>query len=262
MVWAATITSAASGAWSAGATWVGGVKPGIDDYAEIAAAHNVYVNTAESCAGLNVIGAFRMSAGGTLTIKDAAGTHAEGTAHILVSDAATSFFYSQGTKASPALIKSASTTPTYPIRMIIKNAANPDARTLTFDFMELRNFAPSIGNHTNYLFFNTGDVTNDGVIKHPTPIQRDQKLENIYCEGRSYSRVFPEGGHAGVLELTGIIPWTGYSWQTLVDMRDARTRISYIGQFCTMPKALIESLRFGDKDGPYLPFSLTLVEDR
>lgn len=261
MVWAATKTSAGAGNWDTAGTWNPAVVPTQDDYVELQ--HDVTADcTLGLCAGLYMNGGKLIGgAGKVIQVKDAAGTHATGE-HIRISDNAASGFSSSGTKSSPFLIKSQNAVPTYPIKMLVMNKANPDTRALAFEYCELRNFAPSLGNQTNYLFFNTGDVTNDGILEVPIPIRRDQKIDELYCEGRSYGRVFPEGGHAGILELQGLVPWTGYSWQTFADMRDARARISYIGQFCSMPKAIIESLRFGSRDGPYVPFNLTLVEDR
>ena len=260
MAWAATKTTTGAGNWNA-AIWAPAGTPGQDDY--VAIEHAVSINCNALAAGLYIDNAvLTLNPSCDLTVKDAAGTHACGE-HIRVSDDAGSGISSATCTATTSfIIKSQNVAPTYPVKMMIMAKADPDNRTFVLDYVELRNLAPSLGHTSNYLFFNTGNVTTDGILDPPIPIRRDQKIDEIYCEGRSYSRIYPEGGHAGVIELSGLIPWTGYLWTKLNDMRDARTRISFISQFVTTPKAIIESLRFGRRDGPYLPFNLTLVEDR
>jgi hypothetical protein len=261
MAFTATKTTTGAGNWSASGTWTPAGEPGVND--EVYVIHAVTVDKDITFADLYVHGAALIwNSGWSATIKDAAGTHTGGI-HIAVEATASTGFYRVDTgNHLPCVLHSQNAVPTYPIRMEATAPAGVDARVFDMEWFELRNFAPSIGHTGSILFFNTGDVTNDGILDTPVPLRRDQKIDEIYCEGRKYSRVYPEGGHAGVIELSGMVPWIGWQWQKLIDMRDTRTRISYFGQFCSLPKAFIESLRFGNRDGPYIPFSLTLVEDR
>ena len=259
MAWAATKTTTGAGNWNA-AIWNPVGVPGQDDYVTIE--HAVSINCNALAAGLYVDNAvLTLNPSYDLTIKDAAGTHTCGEHIRISSDAGSGIRASGATATTPFVIKSQNVAPTYPIKIMIQSV-DPDARDLNFDYVELRNLSPSLGHTSSYLFFNTGNVTTDGILDPPTPIRRDQKIDEIYCEGRDYGRIYPEGGHAGVMELSGLIPWTGYLWTKLNDLRDQRSRIAFTSQFVTMPKALIESLRFGQRDGPYLPFSITLVEYR
>jgi hypothetical protein len=154
--------------------------------------------------------------------------------------------------------------PTYRVKWcIVAVGGGPDAdtRTLDFTYCQLRGHCQYLGNGTQNLWFNTGDPTNDGVMDAPIPATRDQKIDEDVIEGRAYGRVAVEAGSAGVLNLSCQVPWAGFQFQTLADMRDAHSRISYIGEHCSMPKALIESLRPGRQDGPYIPYNIVLVED-
>jgi hypothetical protein len=144
--------------------------------------------------------------------------------------------------------------------MLIEDLA-VDTRTWDWSFLEMRDAACFFGNDTRYVWFNTGDVTNDGVIEQPSPINRDQQLDVHYIEGRAYGRVYAEGGHAGTIDVSGLIPWDSYDWQTLMNMRDNRDKVAFQGQYVTIPSARIESLRFGKRAGPYVPFNMTLIED-
>ena len=50
--YSANISTAQSGDWNTGSTWVGGTKPGASDNAFIEAGHNITVTTSESCSGM------------------------------------------------------------------------------------------------------------------------------------------------------------------------------------------------------------------
>jgi len=258
MAWAPTKVTAGAGLWNQDATWNPAAVPLDTDYVEIN--HVVSMTSDGVCAGLYSNGGeLNLSAGKTLTVSDVAGTHSNG-AHVLIGIAAGSGWDSGGSMASPVVVKSASTTPTYPLKFAIEHMTTTDSRTLDFSYCEIRNCASFIGNSNYWLWFNTGDVTNDGILNPPIPLRRDLKIDELYCEGRDYGRVYPEGGHAGVLELSGLVPWAGWGWAGFSALRDLRYRVSYVGQFCTLSKAYVESIRFGLRDGPYIPFTLTLVE--
>lgn len=263
MAWSATKTSVGVGGWNTGATWTPAGVPGQDDYVQIN--HNVTVDTDALFAGLYVDGGKLIwNSGWTGTVKDAAGTHATGE-HIRISNSLASGFYRADTgNALPCTIKSVNASPTYRIKWLIEAVAGgPDADTRVLDltYMQLKGHTQFLGNGTNYLWFNTGDVTNDGVMEAPIPCTRDQKIDEDVIEGRAYGRVAVEAGSAGVLSLSCQVPWAGFQFQKLADMRDAHARVSYVGEFCSMPKALIESLRPGRQDGPYIPYNIVLVED-
>jgi hypothetical protein len=64
----ATITSAASGNFSAGATWVGGVVPGVNDDAVAATGHIVDINVDVTCISINQAGTGRFRIGNGITL--------------------------------------------------------------------------------------------------------------------------------------------------------------------------------------------------
>jgi hypothetical protein len=69
---AATITSAGSGNWATGSTWVGGVVPLVTDNVTIVAGHTVTVTVAASITNLNLSTATSklvINSGQTLTVS-------------------------------------------------------------------------------------------------------------------------------------------------------------------------------------------------
>ncbi len=261
MAFSASTTSIGTGNWNNAGTWDNGV-PDIDDQVLINGGYTVTFDADGSFADLHVNGGVIAFTGGyTATVKDAAGTHATGE-HIRIEDSATSGWNSNGTAATPVIIRSQNTgAPTNRIKFLIEDVTTAETRTMDWTFMEIRDAACFLGNDTRYVWFNTGDVTNDGIISQPAPIARDQQLNIHYIDGRNYGRVYRNGGHAGTIDLSGMVPWSSYDWQTMLDMRDNGDKVAYQGQYVTIPSARIEALRFGRRDGPYVPFSLTLIED-
>ena len=261
MAFSATTTSVGTGNWNTAGTWDNGV-PDVNDQVLINGGFTVTLDGNGTCADLHISGGvLAFTAGYALTIKDAAGTHATGE-HIRIEDSAASGWNSNGTAASPVIIQSATTgSPTNRIKFLIEDVTTAETRTMDWSFMEIRDAAIFLGNDTRYVWLNTGDVTNDGIATQPAPISRDQQLNVHYIEGRNYGRVYRDGGHAGTIEVSGLVPWASYDWQTMLDMRDNGDKVAFQGQYVTVPSARIESLRFGRRDGPYVPFSLTLIED-
>jgi PKD repeat protein len=66
----ANISSQASGNWSSGATWVGGVPPGINDVVTISSGDSVRVDVASSCDDLLIQGTGRLQIDATLDVTD------------------------------------------------------------------------------------------------------------------------------------------------------------------------------------------------
>ncbi len=261
MAFSATTESIATGNWSAAGTWSAGV-PDIDDQVLINGGDTVTLDADGSFASLHINGGIlALTAGYDLTVKDAAGTHATGE-HIRIEDSAASGWKSNATAAAPCVVASQNTgAPTYRIKFLIEDVTTAETRTMDFSYVDIRDAACFLGNDTRYVWFNTGDVTNDGVVEQPSPITRDQKLDVHYIEGRAYGRVYRDGGNAGTIDLSGLVPWNSYDWQTIADMRDNGDKVAFQGQYVVLPSARIEALRFGKRAGPYVPFSLTLIED-
>ena len=261
MAFSATTTSLGTGNWNTAGTWDNGV-PDVDDQVLITGGFTVTLDANGTCADIHVNGGVLAFTGGyTLTIKNAAGTHATGE-HIRIEDSAASGWNSNGSASAPVVIQSASTgAPTYRIKILIEDVTTAETRTMDWSYMDIRDAACFLGNDTRYIWFNTGNVTDDGIIEQPLPLVRDQQIEAHYIEGRAYGRVYRDGGNAGTTTLSGMVPWNSYDWQTMADMRDNGDKVAFQGQYVTMHSARIEALRFGRRAGPYVPFTLTLIED-
>lgn len=266
MAFSATTTSAGTGNWADGGTWTAGV-PDIDDQVLIQGGHTVTLAAAGSCADLYINGGvLALGSGGvgkTLTIKDAAGTHTGG-AHIRIDNASGSGWDSNSASTPNKIASQNTGSPTYRIKIQIDTASgSTDTRTMDFTIMDFSDCACYLGDtdYSDYVWFNTGNVTANGIIEQPSPVERAQQLDVHYIAGRAKGRVYHDGGHAGTTVINGLIPWDSYDWQMLCDMRDERRRVAFQGQYVVLHSARIEALRFGRRVGPYVPFALTLIED-
>jgi len=266
MAFSATTTSVATGNWGTAGTWDNGV-PDVDDHVLITGGFTVTLAAAGTFADLYVDGGVLAlgygGVGNTLTVKDAAGAHATG-AHIRIGNASGSGWNSNSVSTSNKIVSQNTGAPTYRIKVQIDTATgSTETRTMDFSFMDFADCACYLGDATygDYVWFNTGNVTTNGFIEQPAPVSREQKLDVHYIAGRDKGRVYHDGGHAGTTTLNGLIPWESYDWQMLCDMRDARRRVAFQGQYVVLHSARIEALQFGRRAGPYVPFSMTLIED-
>lgn len=264
MTWSDTTYSIATGDWKTTSTWTGGAVPSIDDYVELHHPVTIDYTATALCAGLFATkvaytpgGKLVMGPDAWLTVKDTAGTHPDGEHVKFDMDGQ---FESTATYAYPAHIKSQTTTPAYRIKMSFAQVADYDARLLKFDYVELRDSVVYLGDGATNLYFNTGTPT-DGILGMPSPVKRDQVFSNRPIYARNYGRVRRKGGHAGTLTLQGVVPWAGFKWKALETIRDSGYRVGLATQFVTVPRARIEDLSPGRRDGIWLPFTLTLVED-
>lgn len=264
----ATFTSAATGNWNDGAAWgnaspgdEGTHFPGTNDYAVLTGGFTATVPAGSSCnvAYVYINGStLAFGAGGTLTFKDAVGGLAGGV-HLRATTASGSGFNSNGTVAAPAVIASASTTPTYPIKFQIDDDV-PEDRTLDFTNMEFRGTAVYLGNNDDYLYFNDGTTTS-GYATGVSPLVRTPALRSHLIDGRSHGRISYGGCHAGTVTFTAVMRWDSWRWGTLQEMATTDAPISFISQYSALPRCRIESYRPGRIAHPWLTANITLTED-
>lgn len=247
----ATITSQATGNWSAGGTWVGGVVPGDNDNAVIAAAHTVTLDVADQCLSLTVNGSFVQNA--HLTFTDASGCG--------LTITTTGNYTSNGSTSTPRLIKSASAAPTYPWDMLVHDVVGADSRSLNFNYVEFQGNEFFLGNETYYQNFN-GNQTYDPLITHVTPTGRSPRLSEHEIFGRSTGRVYHRSIGAKSVTINGVVRKEAQLRVAIESIITSKQRISLFTRFYHLPKCRIErEPQYRDRGGLYEEFTISVRED-
>jgi len=262
----ATYYAVANGLWKTSTTWsntpggAAGFVPGINDQGLIGYPYTVTVDTGMQCGGWWVDGG-TMIINADITMTDMYPISGH---HINFSQVATSKVYSTyATINTPYLIKSSSAIPTNPITMMIYNTTGPELRTFNLDYFTLKGFAPFIGNTNFHMHCNDQTNVNSVWITDVTPIERDTSMLEHVILGRTRSRIYRLGDHAGSCVVSGYCNWDSYFPTLIRNMKADGTRVGLIWDRVTMPFARIEGVpRFTPKRGsPRVDFSITLVED-
>lgn len=258
-----TILSTQTGNWNAGSTWVGGVPPGANDIASIEVGDDVTVSAAQQ--GMKII-----VNGGHLTFNaDFIWTDSP-YASLAISADSTSSVTSNGTAASPRILKSESNNPTNPWYITVNAVAGFDSRVLNFDYIEMRGnrwslgYAPSGGGNWVGILFNNPNITTSSWLLTVQPIARDPVLIEHTIDGRSTSRVYQRGSHAGAVSITGYMPLASWDYLTVRLLQESNQRLALFTNRHHFPKLRFDGKpRFDPKPGHlFVPFSMTLIEDQ
>ncbi len=247
------INSTQSGNWATGSTWVGGTAPGTGDVGVVKPTHTVTIAAAEQALGITIDGGelilnadftFDDNAAALFTIKSTSG----------------GAFSSNGTAASPRLMKSVNANPTNRWKMKYEDQTGLDDRVLDFSFIERRGACYYLGNDDNEIHFNTGSDS-DPTISIEVPLVREPNLEEDNIDGRDYGRVYHPSTNAGYASISGTMPLASWEWMVLQKIIEGRLRIAYFGRMVHVPHCRIERPSFTAKPGTFLPFGVTVRED-
>lgn len=248
-------TSVGNGNWNTAGTWDNGVPDAAD---VVTVLHNVTLVAGQANVCLSLVisngGTLTISAGATLTYTDSA------SAYLYIEDGATAVV-SNATAASPAEFKSASSTPTNYWYIVVEDQTTiPDSRSLDFDFVKFTNNSWYLGNES-YLIRTNNGTTASGTITNVSPLIREPQLQIHFAEGRTKSRVYHMGSHAGAVTVTGKIPWSSWAFQSISDLIASKQRLSFFSMYTHLPLCRIERVSFRPAEGMYVEFNITLVED-
>ena len=248
-------TSTGNGNWHTAGTWDNGVPDAAD---VVTVLHNVTLAASQAnvCLALDIgdSGTLTISAGATLTFTDNSG------AYLKIQDGATAVV-SNATAASPASFTSAGSPPTNYWYVLVEDQTTiPDTRSLDFDYVKFSYNSWYLGNDTYYIRTNNG-TTASGTITNVSPLIREPQLQIHFAEGRTKSRVYHMGSHAGVVTVTGKIPWSSWAFQSISDLIASKQRVSFFSMYTHVPICRIERASFRPAEGSYVEFTITLVED-
>jgi hypothetical protein len=248
------INSTQTGNWATGSTWVGGVAPGPGDVGIVKTSHDVTVATAEAALGITIDGGhlilnadftFDDNAAALFTIKSTSG----------------GAFSSNGSKADPRKMKSENANPTNPWKMRYEDQTGADDRDLDFDFIERLGALWYLGNDDNEIHFNGGGVLDPSVASF-VPLSREPNLVEHRISGRKYGRVHHDSTNAGIITIAGTMPLEGWDWLVLRHIIDDQLRVALFTRFDHIPHGRVERPSFSHRPGQFLPFSITVREDK
>lgn len=254
-----TVTSIADGNWSAAGTWDTGSKPISGN--DVVIKHTVTGNEVCYAKSIKVStsGDFKMQ---NNVVLDDSGL---GDNYMWIEDDATGCRIDT---ASHIIIKSASTSPTYPITVHAESVSGEDTRNLDFEGVEIQGSDYTLYAST-YMMRWAADVPNTtaGRITSITPITRDIILRNFPCAGRGYSRIRQNGLYAGIMTVSGFLRIDQYATSNygilyLNTLINTKARCSFFSRYNHLPRCRVERLTFGSPRGFRVPFTMTLVEDR
>jgi len=253
----ALILSQTTGQANVGSTWVGGVVPGENDYAQAEATHVITITAEWLVKGLYYNGGSYIQEADVI-IKDVAG------AGIVVTNVNSGGHSSIATAAAPLKIRSSSTNPTKPSNpwtFNVDQIDGTDLRILNFNYIELQGNKYYLGNGHYYAHMNDRTDPDKITVRSVSPPSRDNALvENRIMERPS--RVYDGSLGAASIIIAGSC--RDDSWFPLVvdEIIKSRQRISFFSQFFHLPHCKIDGKpAFTAKGGRYCDFTITLLED-
>jgi len=251
----AVIASTATGNWSAGATWVGGVAPGSSDTGKIMPTHVVtYDAAAAVCEGFTI-------AGGELVLDKDFVFEDIASAVMEFEDDATGVITTNATKTTPRIFKSENTNPTNKWTIDMEDIVGKDARDLDFSYCEFQGNYFYLGNNDAFILFNTGDLE-DPLISRVIPATRDiQNTEHDILGRPKGGRVYPERVSARVIVVSGRAEIDNYIQDQIEAIIATKKRIALFTDRSHFAKAWIDRYRVDAAKGRYNLFSIIVRED-